>query len=126
MKYDEAELIEFFGILPSEQDPEEKEFFGTTVFDYHQNRYHLYVSFSVYRNDFYLDLNDVELARTILELRLEGVEEIKIRRDKPTSTPVLIVRARSNGEDNKKEEQMQAVEMTLEPNICIKLSNRYE
>ena len=45
MKYDETELVEFFGVLPSQQDQQEKDFFGTTIFDYHQSRYHLSVSF---------------------------------------------------------------------------------
>ncbi len=122
MRYDETELIEFFGVLPSEQDPEEKEFFGTTIFDYRQNRYHLSVSFSTYRNDFCLDLNDVELPGAILELRVERVEEIKVRRDKPRSTPVLLIMARSDTEGNKKEEEMLVLELSLEPNICIKMS----
>lgn len=123
MKYDETELIEFFGLLPSEQDPEEKEFFGTTIFDYHQDRYHLSVSFSIYRNDFYLDLKDVEFEKSILEFRLKRVEEIKVRRDKPTSLAVLIVSAGSNVEGKEKEERMQTIELTLEPSICIRLSN---
>jgi hypothetical protein len=85
MKYDESELIEFFGVLPSEHDAEEKEFFCTTDFDYQQGRYHLSVSFSIHRDDFYLDLKDIELEQSLLELRLERVEEIRVRRDKPTS-----------------------------------------
>ena len=29
LNVDENELIEFFGVLPTKQDPEEQEFFGT-------------------------------------------------------------------------------------------------
>lgn len=122
MKFDETELIEFFGVLPSEQDSEEKEFFGTTIFDYHQGRYHLAVSFSLYGNDFYLDLKDAELSDSMIELRLERVEEIRVRRDKSASVPVLIVRAPCNNEGDEKE-LMQEIELRLEPNICIKVSN---
>jgi len=57
-----------------------------------QNNYHLSVSFSNFTNDFYLDLKDIELAEAILELPFERVEEIRIRRDKPTSKPVMIVK----------------------------------
>ena len=126
MKYYEIELIEFFGILPSEQDQEEKEFFGATIFDYHQNSYHLSISVSTYRNDFYLDLKDAEQSEPILELRLERVEEIKVRRDKPPSVPVLLVKARCEAEGDEKEELMRTLQLSLEPNICIRINNKLE
>ena len=126
MKYDETDLIEFFGVLPSEQEPEEKEFFGTTIFDYYQSRYHLCVSFSIYNNDFYLDLKDVEVAEPMLEIQLERVEEIRVRRDKPTSVPVLIVRTRCNAEEAEKEELMQTMQLSLEPKLGIKINNQNE
>jgi hypothetical protein len=126
MKYDETELIEFFGILPSEQDLEEKEFFGTTIFDYRQNNYHLSISFSIYRNDFYLDLKDSALEEPILQLRFERVEEIRVRRDKPTSVPALTVKVRCDAEEDEKAGLMQAIQIGLEPNICISFTNRFE
>ena len=125
MTYDEPELIEFFGVLPSEQNPEEKEFFGTTIFDYCQGHYHLSISFSIYRNDFYLDLKDIEISESIIELRLDRVQEIRVRRDKAASMPALIVRARCSAEDDEKE-VIQTTELRLEPNICIKIGNQYE
>ena len=126
MKYDEAEISEFFGVLSSEQDPEEKEFFGTTIFDYQKNNYHLSASFSIYRNDFYLDVKDIELGEAILELRLERVKEIGVRRDKPTSTPVLLVSALVNAVDDEKDGLRQTIQITLEPSICIKINNKFE
>jgi hypothetical protein len=126
MKYDETELIEFFGVLPSEQNPDEMEFFGTTIFDYHQNQFHLCVSFSTYSNDFYLDLKDAEHSKPIIELSIERVEEIRVRRDKPRSAPVLLVKAGNNTERNEKEEQMQTIEIMLEPSISIRINNHTE
>jgi len=126
MKYDETQLIEFFGALPSDQCQGEKDFFGTTVFNYQQGRYQLPISFSAHRNDFYLDLKDAELAVSILELRLGRVEEIRVRRDKPGSEPVLIAVAGGEGGDGKKEVLMQTIGIMLEPNICVRMSNQLE
>src|SRR5262245_8989479 len=122
MKYDEYELIEFFGVLPTEQEAEEKEIFGSTIFDYHQDQYHLSVSYSIYREDFYLDLKDTEKGQPLLTLRLERVEAIMVKSDKPTSTPVLVIKARGNGEDNS-DAVVQTVQVSLEPTIYIQISN---
>lgn len=118
MKYDEYELIEFFGVLPTEQEAEEKEFFGSTIFDYHQDKYHLSVSYSIYYDDLCLYLKDTGMEQCLLELQLEGVEEVSVRRDKPASVPVLIIKARGDVEDNS-EGLMQTVQIALEPNISI-------
>jgi hypothetical protein len=82
--------------------PKEKESFGSTIFDYQQNPYHLSVSFSIYRDDFYMDLKDRELSESLLELRLERVKEIRVRRDNPTSVLVLAVTARCNADGEEK------------------------
>ena len=125
MKYDETELVEFFGVLPSEQDSEEKEFFGTTIFDYHQNRYHLSVSYSIYWNDFSLYLKDIELEEPIVALQFERVEEIRIRRDKPTSVPVLIVGARDIVDGNEKQALIRTIQIGLEPSIGMRINNEF-
>ena len=70
-------------------------------------------------------MKDVEFAESILELRLERIEEIKVRRDKPTAVSVLLVKARSR-KGSEKEEQMQTTQLTLEPNIRIRLNNDFE
>ena len=72
MNFDETELIEFFGVLPSEQEPEKQEFFGATIFDIYQDNHHLSVSFSIYYKDFQLYLRATGLQEPLLELRLEG------------------------------------------------------
>lgn len=118
MKFDETELIEFFGVLPSQQNPDEKEFFGTTIFDYTQANIRVSLSFSIYYNDLYLTLNAAGLEKPLLEIYSENVTEIKVRRDKPTSIPMLLIKARSDNED-----VIQTIEIHLQPNISVKLSN---
>src|SRR5262249_28727017 len=118
----ETDLIEFFGILPSEQPPEEKEFFGSTAFDFQQDGYHLLISFSIYHEDFYLDLKAANIAEPLLALRLEEVDEIRVRRDKPTSEPVLIVQTRT-GKQTIAEEVFEIVELKLHPTISIRIKN---
>ena len=124
MKYDEYELIEFFGVLPREQDAEEKEFFGSTIFDYHQDKYLLSVSYSIYHNDFILYLKEAGAEQCLVNLHLEGVEEITVSRDKPNSSSVLIIKARGDVEDNL-EKLTQTIEIGLEPNVYIRMSNDY-
>lgn len=120
MKFDETELIEFFGVLPSEQDTEEKEFFGTTIFDYFQESIHLSMSYSIYRNDFYLFLKTKGLEKPLLEIGLQNIVEIKVRKDRLISTPTLLVMT-TNEEDN--ENIIQTVEIILEPSINVKINN---
>jgi hypothetical protein len=67
-------------------------------------------------------LKDVELEHSLLELRLERVEEIRVRRDKPTSMAVLIVRVLSDAETGK-EGPRPAVQVSLEPNIWIRIND---
>ena len=120
MKYDEIELIEFFGVLPTEQNSEEKEFFGTTIFDLAQYNHHLSISFSTYYNDFQLDLRANDLQVPLLELRLEGVEEIAVRRDKANVTPALLIKTTAKDEGG----TSQTVEVVLQPNMGLKITNR--
>ncbi len=46
MEYDETELIDFFGVVPQEHDPEEKEFFGSCAFEVRRGNLTLRISFS--------------------------------------------------------------------------------
>jgi hypothetical protein len=49
-----------------------------------------------------MDLKDRELSESLLELRLERVKEIRVRRDNPTSVLVLAVTARCNADGEEK------------------------
>jgi hypothetical protein len=46
MEYDETALIDFFGVMPEETDPEEKEFFGSCAFEVRRGNLILRISFS--------------------------------------------------------------------------------
>jgi hypothetical protein len=46
MEYDETELIDFFGVMPEEGDPEEREFFGSCAFEVRRGNLILRISFS--------------------------------------------------------------------------------
>lgn len=119
MKFDETELIEFFGVLPTKQDPDEQEFFGTTIFDYSQDNLHLSISYSVHYNDFSLFLNLADLEKPLFQTYFKNVHEIKIQKDKPNSTPVLLIMKADENNEN----VLQTIEITMEPNINIKLNN---
>jgi hypothetical protein len=124
LEIDETELIDFFGVLPTEQDPEEKELFGTTIFDIHQDGLHLSVSFSAYCDDFSLDLKTEEAENPFLELRLYGVREVKVKRDKPIVNPVLWILVQENDEAG--ESSVQVVCLEVEPKIRIRVRNGSE
>ncbi len=85
LKIDETELIEFFETLPLEQDPGEKEFFGTTIFEIQQDGLHLTISFSAHYHDCYLDLKTDQAQKPFLELKFYNVQEVKVKHDKPGS-----------------------------------------
>lgn len=46
MEFDETALIEFFGVEPVPQDPEEREFFGSSEFEVIQGPFVFRISFS--------------------------------------------------------------------------------
>ena len=126
MTIDETEMIEFFGVLPTQQDPQEQEFFGSTAFEVSQNDHHLSVSFSSHFRDFCLSLRANNFQEPVLEFWLEEVEEIRVRRDKPDSIPALIVKATEKDEKREIRKVTHLVEIVLQPNLRVKLSNRSE
>ena len=77
------------------------------------------ISFSVYQNGFRLCLI-TESAKPLLELQLEEVEEIRVRRDRPTSEPTLLITARG---DEGRSTVTQRVEIELEPSIKVRVKN---
>lgn len=123
MKFDETELIGFFGELPSEQDPEEKEFFGTTIFDFKQGSYCLSISFSIYHKDFYLTLRSNGLTEPLLEISLEEIEEIRVEQDKLTPEDILTVRS-GRSAINSAGQGTKMIEVRLYPHINIKVKNQ--
>lgn len=123
MKVDQAELIEFFGVLPTPQAPSEQEFFGTTIFDVEQDNHHLSFSYSTTHNDVLIFLQATAPQQKLLEIRLTEVEEIKIRRDKPTSAPVMCIKTRFSPTASEYLESTQTIEISLSPKMMVKVSN---
>lgn len=123
LKIDETELIEFFGVLPTEQDPNEQEFFGSTIFDLHQDGLHLTISFSAYFEDCYLDLKTEHAEQPFLEIRFKQVREVKVLRDKPDSTPMLELVALSDSDNGVEASSIQVVHVTVQPRLRVKVRN---
>ena len=123
MKIDQAELIEFFGVLPTSQEPSEQEFFGTTIFDVELDNHHLSFSCSTIYNDVFIFLRDITPQQELLEIRLTEVEEIKIRRDQPMSVPVMCIKTGNSLTADSHSYPTQTVELSLSPKIMIKVSN---
>ena len=123
LEIDETELIEFFGVLPSEQNPEEKEFFGTTIFDVHQDGLHLSISFSLYDDTCYLDLKTEQVEKPLLELRLKQVWEVRVLRDKPNSTPILQVKAQGASESKIDAGSVQVIQVRVQPRLHVRVRN---
>ncbi len=118
MRIDEYELIEFFGVLPSPQPTEEKDFFGTTLFSVERGEWKLSMSFVEYE-----DLIVATLTRSgeaITEVRISGVTTVRIRRDKANTEPVMVIAAVEDGRD----EPEMVAEIRVTPSPAIKVHNR--
>jgi hypothetical protein len=123
LEIDETELIEFFGVLPTEQDPEEQEFFGSTIFHLQQDGLDLRISFSAYFEDCYLDLKTENAEEPFLEVQLKQVREVKLIRDKPDATPILRVIALSDIENEVEASSAIVVQMTVQPRLRVIMRN---
>jgi len=78
MKVDEAELIEFFGVVPVPEDPEEKEFFGSSLFEVTDRDLKLSVSFSSHHEDLSLFILSAGQGEPILRAKLDQISEIRV------------------------------------------------
>jgi hypothetical protein len=79
MEYDETELIDFFGVMPAETDPEEKEFFGSCAFEVRRGNLILWISFSA-----------THPPNVIAELRNSAGEAPVVRIDMREATAVRV------------------------------------
>ncbi len=79
MRFDETELIEFFGTLPIEQRPEEKEFFGSSQFEVVRGRFVLSISFSsTHAPKVIIDLSHSDAADPVLHVDIQEALAIRI------------------------------------------------
>jgi hypothetical protein len=79
MKIDETVLTEFFGVVPREEEPEEKEFFGSSMFEISHGDFDLSVSFSSSHNDMILLLMSKKTQEEILHVNIKGIMELRVR-----------------------------------------------
>ena len=115
-KFDEADLVAFFGVLPVEQEPSEKEFYGSIGFEYKQDNLSLEISISQNFRDFFLDLKLSSLESPILHIHIENVASVEIHRDKVESIPTLRVFEQASRD-------RALIEVRLKPSIRVETSN---
>jgi len=79
MRFDETELIEFFGVLPVEQDTEEKEFFGSSEFEVVRGKFILRISFSsAHPPKVIVDLLHADTADPVLHVDIQDALAVRV------------------------------------------------
>lgn len=97
MKFDEYELIEFFGVLPIVADPEAAEFFSSSYFEAVEGQIKLCVSFSrTHPPKVMIDLMQTEGGEPFLSVRIDDAYEVRTY-SKPQC---LVVLAEPKGPDS--------------------------
>jgi hypothetical protein len=111
MRIDETELTEFFGVLPKHEEPEEKEFFGSSTFEVSRADLDLSVSFSSHHNDMILLLVSRKTHEEILHVNIHGIMELRIR-DNPKR---LLVMTKVRGAGGSDPDLAEKVTITVDP-----------
>ncbi len=89
MRFDETELIEFFGVLPEPQGAGEKEFFGAPRFEVADGRFRLSISFSpLHEPKVMADLTDAEGGEPVLHIAIR--DTVAVRPDKAAGKLVVL------------------------------------
>ena len=111
MEVDETQLIEFFGVLPVHEDPEEKEFFGSSMFEITQHDLKLSVSFSSYYEDIILHLRFEGSQESVVEATVKHLSGIRIQND----PKILSVVGKTRGASGSDPDSVTRVMITLDP-----------
>jgi hypothetical protein len=91
MRFDETELTEFFGVLPVEQDPEEKEFFGSSEFEVVRGKFTLSISVSpTHSPKVIIDLLSLDAPDPVLHVEIR--EAVAVRVDQKERRLVVLAR----------------------------------
>jgi hypothetical protein len=85
----EYDLIEFFGVLPQAQPPEEKEFFGITTFEVKRKDLRLSFSFSTLHPGLSLRLQPEQTGDDLFAVELAGLRDMKVETRDPSSAILL-------------------------------------
>lgn len=78
IEIDESELTNFFGVVQSSQSVEEKDFFGTMVFDVDRGEFHLNFSLSTYHPGLSVYLEYKPTGQKLLSVALPGLRDIRV------------------------------------------------
>jgi hypothetical protein len=78
VEIDESELTNFFGVVQSSQSIEEKDFFGTMVFDVDRGGFHLNFSLSTYHPGLSVYLEYKPTGHKLLSVDLPGLRDIRV------------------------------------------------
>jgi hypothetical protein len=111
MKIDEIQLAEFFSVPPKKEEPEEKEFFGSSMFEVSHGDFDLSVSFSSNHDDMILLLMSKKTQEEILHVNVKGIMELRVR-DNPKRLLVMTKAESATGSDPDLTEK---VTITLNP-----------
>jgi hypothetical protein len=85
----ESNLIEFFETPPTKQTNDEKEFFGTTIFDVKNLGQNLHFCISSHFSDLYIELKGNIDEKPTISLHMENLKELKIVQDKQSMPSFL-------------------------------------
>ena len=111
MEVDETQLIEFFGVLPVHEDPEEKEFFGSSMFEITQHGLKLSVSFSSHYKDMSLHLLFEGSQESFVEATVKCLSGIRIQSD----PKILSVIGKTRGASGNDPDSVTRVMISLDP-----------
>jgi hypothetical protein len=106
MEFNETDLIEFFGVVPIKEEPEEKQFFGSSAFQVTQGPWTLSVSFSATHAPMVIaDLSHSAEPEPIVHAELRDATAIRVE-SSPARLVVLAASHGSRGSDPTLEERM--------------------
>ncbi|MBL8755671.1 MAG: hypothetical protein JNK15_20415 [Planctomycetes bacterium] len=91
----EADLIEFFGVAPEPEPPEEREFFDAPLFIKRVDGIELRVRIPCYFRLLWLDLRKANDSAPALDLVIPGIVAIRI--DRSQRHPILTVTSSTHG-----------------------------
>ncbi len=111
MKFNETELIEFFGVPPLEENPEEKEFFGSSAFEVVRGQVTLRISFSTHSPKVIADLLLLDGDSPIMNVSLYDASKVRV----DTTPRRLVVLGRAEGEKGSDPQLVEKLSIHLDP-----------
>lgn len=111
MDIDETELIQFFGVLPVEEDAEEKEFFGSSTFRVREGTKTWTVHFGAHHGDVGVVLEMEGHGAPVLRATLTDITAVRVDED----AEILRIMGQARGATGTDPEVTERATITLAP-----------